>query len=114
MIVLQHWNSHERPHTSKFDSRDWARIALFSVILFCRKIGNVGRRLGCHHATDNPFRVETKRRTPRAIRQGPVVYYATPGGIKLRRPTDRCCQIGIADTVSILQHGRKYRLQIAQ
>ena len=51
-VLLQHWDSQNRPHTSKFDGCNDSRIALLKVGLVCRKIGDVNHRFGRHHATD--------------------------------------------------------------
>ena len=44
-VLLQHWDNQKRPHAPKFDGCNGVRIAFFNVSLFCRKIGDVNRRL---------------------------------------------------------------------
>ena len=60
-VLLQHRDSQKRPYTPKFDGCNDCRIALFNVGCVCCKIGDVNRRFGRHHATDDDFRTGTNR-----------------------------------------------------
>jgi hypothetical protein len=102
-VLLQHWDSQNRPHPPKFDGSDDSPIAPFNVVLRCCYIGDVNHRFGRHHATDGRI-LSSKRRMLAKLGEGSRCIMRRNAVQGLAVPAIDISKLGVADAYGFGQH----------
>ena len=113
LVLLQHRNKHARPRAAQFDGLDGSGVASVKIAWRCGRVRHLNGRLRRQHASNQGVLFYTTRCVLARLNECRRRIVCCQHVQSLAVPAGDNAELGLADADGVLQHGGKYRLQIA-